>query len=123
VPRIYVDVCCLNRPFDDQRQARIRLEAEAILMMLTRCEAGDWEWISSEVVDFEIRQTPDAERRRRTQVLASHAHQYVAVGQAEIERALQLETWGISACDALHLACAESAGTEVFLTSDDFTFR
>jgi hypothetical protein len=28
VPRIYLDVCCLNRPFDDQTQARIHLEAE-----------------------------------------------------------------------------------------------
>ncbi len=28
--RIYFDVCCLNRPFDDQSQQRIRLEAEAI---------------------------------------------------------------------------------------------
>jgi hypothetical protein len=24
---IYLDVCCLNRPFDDQTQQRIRLEA------------------------------------------------------------------------------------------------
>jgi hypothetical protein len=27
--RIYSDVCCLNRPFDDSSQDRIRLEAEA----------------------------------------------------------------------------------------------
>lgn len=26
---IYLDVCCLNRPFDDQTQERIFLEAEA----------------------------------------------------------------------------------------------
>lgn len=30
VLRIYLDVCSLQRPFDDQRQARIRLEAEAM---------------------------------------------------------------------------------------------
>ncbi len=29
--RIYLDVCCLNRPFDRQSQARIRLETEAML--------------------------------------------------------------------------------------------
>lgn len=27
--RIYLDNCCFNRPFDDQKQLRIRLEAEA----------------------------------------------------------------------------------------------
>ncbi|MBE2197400.1 MAG: hypothetical protein IAE79_02240 [Anaerolinea sp.] len=26
--RVYLDVCCLNRPFDDQSQERIQLEAE-----------------------------------------------------------------------------------------------
>ena len=28
--RIYLDVCCLNRPFDDQSIDRIHLESEAI---------------------------------------------------------------------------------------------
>jgi predicted nucleic acid-binding protein len=123
VPKIYFDVCCLNRPFDDQNQARIRLEAEAVLMALARCDAGDWEWIGSEVIDFEIKQTPDPERRRRTQVLASHARGYVAVGKGEVRRAQQLKAWSISSYDALHLACAESGGADVFLTTDDQLLR
>lgn len=28
--RIYLDVCCLSRPFDARSQPRIRLEAEAV---------------------------------------------------------------------------------------------
>ena len=31
--RIYLDNCCLNRPFDDQSKMRIRLEAEAVLFI------------------------------------------------------------------------------------------
>jgi hypothetical protein len=31
---IYLDMCCLNRPFDDQSQPRIRLDAEAVLALL-----------------------------------------------------------------------------------------
>lgn len=34
--KIYLDVCCLNRPFDDQAQTRIRLESEAILLIIAR---------------------------------------------------------------------------------------
>jgi hypothetical protein len=41
VVRIYLDACCLNRPFDDQTQARIRLEAEAVLMILMECELSE----------------------------------------------------------------------------------
>lgn len=121
--KIYLDVCCLNRPFDDQTQARIRLEAEAVLMILAQCETGDWEWISSEVIELEINQTPDQERRRRVRLLALHAHRSVVVGKSEVERAQQFEAWGISAFDALHLACAESGGAEVFLTTDDKLLR
>lgn len=29
--RVYLDNCCFNRPFDDQRPFRIRLEAKAKL--------------------------------------------------------------------------------------------
>ncbi|NHZ72299.1 MAG: PIN domain-containing protein, partial [Aquificales bacterium] len=62
--KIYLDVCCLNRPFDDQSQERIRLESEAILLILKRIKAGDWKWVSSPVVMTEIRQTPNIERRQ-----------------------------------------------------------
>ena len=36
--RIYIDTCCLNRPFDDQTQDRIHLETEAILIILKHME-------------------------------------------------------------------------------------
>jgi len=55
--RVYQDVCCLNRPFDDQTQARIHLEAEAVLIVLARRQAGQWEWVSSPAVDAEIART------------------------------------------------------------------
>jgi hypothetical protein len=32
---IYLDMCCLKRPFDEQVQPRIRLESEATLALLS----------------------------------------------------------------------------------------
>jgi hypothetical protein len=29
--KIYLDVCCLCRPFDDHSETRVQLEAEAVL--------------------------------------------------------------------------------------------
>jgi len=43
----------LNRPFDDQTHNRIHLEAEAVIIILTKLQEGQWQWISSQVVDFE----------------------------------------------------------------------
>lgn len=92
-------------------------------MILLHCETGDWQWIGSEVVNFEIEQTPDPDRRQRTRLLAVHAHRIARVGQAEAERARQLTSLGLPPVDALHLACAESEQADVFLTTDDRLLR
>ena len=63
--RIYLDVSCLNRPFDDQSQPRIRLESEAVTLILEQIDAGDWRHVSSQIAEIEIAAIPDRERRRR----------------------------------------------------------
>jgi hypothetical protein len=57
--KIYLDTCCLSRPFDDQTQERIKLESEAVLVVLARFERGDWEWFGSDVLMDEIDQMRD----------------------------------------------------------------
>ena len=103
IPRIYLDVCCLNRPFDDQRQDRIRLEAEAVLLILGRCEAGAWQWLSSAVVEEEVNNTPSSERRARVRNMLSGVHGTVALTDVAIARAQALKAMVIS-----HLRCPPS---------------
>ncbi len=38
--RLYLDACCLNRPFDDQGQARIRFESNAVVTILMYFQEG-----------------------------------------------------------------------------------
>ena len=116
---IYLDACCLNRPFDDQTQDRIRLETEAIVLIIRRLQTQEWFWLGSEALDFEIEQTPDTERRFRVQLLIEFVFRSIEIGQAEEDRARQLQTLGFKLLDALHLACAEIGQAEVFLTTDD----
>ena len=121
--RIYLDVCCLNRPFDDQRQDRIRLETEAVLLILEHCEAGEWQWVSSAVVEEEVNSTPNRDRRHRVTSMLGGAHVIVALTATEVERAQAFKALGFRTYDALHLACAERAGVDVFLTTDDSVIR
>ena len=37
--KVYLDNCVLNRPFDDQGQERIRLETEAVMLILAKRHA------------------------------------------------------------------------------------
>ena len=117
--KIYLDACCVNRPYDDQTQDRIRLEAEAILMIINHCESHQWLWIGSDALIFEIQQIPNVEKQKRVQLLAAHVSQSVQVGESEIRRTQVLQTLGFHALDALHLACAESHQVNIFLTTDD----
>jgi predicted nucleic acid-binding protein len=123
IRRIYLDVCCLNRPFDDQRQDRIRLEAEAVLLILGRCDVGTWQWVSRAVVEEEVSQTPSHERRSRVWNMLNGAHDTVALTDTAIARAIVLKAMGFRTYDALHLSCAEEAMVNVFLTTDDRVLR
>ncbi len=64
-----MDVCCLNRPFDDQSHDRIRIESEAVLAILNRCQQ-DWTLAGSEAIDYEISKIPDDERKTGVKILA-----------------------------------------------------
>jgi predicted nucleic acid-binding protein len=120
---VYLDACCLNRPFNDQSQARVRLEAEAVLLILRAVSDGSTRWVGSTVLQFEIDQTPDAERRRRLHRMTAAVSRWVEVEDSDIARGEVLEQAGFADFDALHLACAERMGVDVFLTTDDRLLR
>jgi predicted nucleic acid-binding protein len=115
--KVYMDVCCLNRPFDDQTQNRIRIESEAVLAILSRC-MDDWILVGSEVVDYETSKIPDEERRKKAEILTSISKEKVIVDDNIVEKALELEKIGLRPLDALHVACAEKTA-DVMLTTDD----
>jgi hypothetical protein len=117
--RIYLDVCCLNRPFDDQSQDRIRMETEALLTILGQVQRGEWELVSSEALDLEIEQNPDIDRLFKVRDILGLASYYIHVGNWESDRARALARRGFGGYDAAHLACAESGQVTVLLTTDD----
>jgi hypothetical protein len=59
VRTIYLDLWCVNRPFDDQHQARVRLEAEAVLGPIQLSRTGIVKWTGSDVLDLESGRNPE----------------------------------------------------------------
>ena len=117
--RIYLDVCCLNRPFDDQTQGRIHLEAEAVLTILEYIETKQWLMINSDAILYEVNKIPDPERKIKVQLTLSDADDYVQISEPILDRAKQIQQLGVKSYDALHIACAEAAKADIFLTTDD----
>ncbi len=117
--RVYLDVSCLNRPFDDQEQLRIRTEAEAIVLILERCDRGEWQQFSSEMALIEIGAATESVRRNRVLRLLPDKRDIINLGDAIWQRGAELETLGFRAADAVHVAAAEAIGVDVFLSCDD----
>ncbi len=117
--RVYLDACCLSRLTDDQSQARIREEAEAVEQVLAGVRRGVVEILSSEALEDEVRRNPSQERRREAQTTLTLAVTSIEIGEVIALRAQGLVGLGYGPFDALHLAAAESAGADVLLTTDD----
>jgi predicted nucleic acid-binding protein len=121
--RIYLDVCCLNRPFDDSSQDRIRLEAEAVLSIYRKCRLGEWTLLTSDVIESELRQTPDTQRVELIMAALAIATEKAQLDSALKQRAVELVTLGLKPFDAAHIASAEAIAADVFLTTDDRLIR
>ena len=66
---VYLDVCALNRPLDDQNQMRIRLEADAVQLILSCVRSRDLILVISPAHRAEIAANPDPARRQHLQSL------------------------------------------------------
>jgi predicted nucleic acid-binding protein len=121
--RIYMDNCCLNRPFDDQSQLRIKLESEAKLHVQDEILRGEIEMAWSDILDCENEANPFSERKRAINKWKKRAIIDVKQTPDILKHAKNLLTCGIKPKDALHLACAVSAQCDFFLTTDDILIK
>jgi predicted nucleic acid-binding protein len=121
--RVDLDNCCFNRPFDDQSQARIRIETEAKLRIQERVVAGEIELVWSYTLELENAANPFEERRAAVRRWRTHASVDVMETPEIVQEARSLAGLGLHSKDALHVACAAAAGCAYFITTDDALLR
>jgi predicted nucleic acid-binding protein len=121
--KIYLDMCAIQRPLDTPEQLRILLEAEAVLGILSVCERGEVDLISSEALIYENEQNPSLIRREYASAVLEQASITVQVTADVEERAKYLSLYGIKPLDALHLTSAEKGEADYFCTCDDRLMR
>lgn len=121
--KVYLDTSVYNRPFDDQTQPRIWLETLAFALILQMIEAGSIQLITSSVLEYENNQNPFELRKNWVARCSRLASCHYKVDEDIRLRGQRLEQQGLKAIDALHVACAEGAGNEYFLTCDDRLLR
>ena len=116
--RVYLDTSVYNRPFDDQNQAKIFLETEAVFLILQMIETQELQLVSSKVLEYENDRNPFPRKQQAIARYLSMAVVRQRVDESIRSRAKELEKLGVKPVDALHVACAEVAKCDCLITCD-----
>jgi len=117
--RIYLDNSTLNRPFDDQSQARIKLETEALFQILSDIDLKNSKLIQSEVTELENSKNPCYSVKIKIDELISKADRSIKVNATTRKQAKVFQNAGLNGMDALHLAAAIQGKVDFLITCDD----
>ena len=128
--RVYLDVCVLCRPFDDQQQVRIHLETSAVELILAHVRQAELMLVVSPVQYLEIEAITVLEERKQLLLLLKQEGNQIEIDLPTARQ--RAELWvarGLGVADAAHLAFAEEdhggqysppdAGPEPFPAQDD----
>jgi predicted nucleic acid-binding protein len=117
--KLYFDLCVYNRPFDYQGQERVALETSAFIYFLEKVEKESHVLIASEALIYEHNRSLDEQRKVRVASFFNLAREFVGADLSDVERAHFLKELGFPGIDALHVALAEKARADYFVTCDD----
>jgi len=116
---IYLDNCCLNRPFDAQNQMRVELETEAKLAIQEEVRSGKLHLAWSYILDFENESNPSPVRKESIRHWSSLSSVDIEETEAILSKAQEFQSIGLDQKDSLHLACALAMECDTFFTTDD----
>ena len=116
---IYLDVCALCRPFDDQSYLRIKLETEAVNLIIAKIKEGIYNFVVSPVHFKEIKAiTEEIEQIHLLSFLDKYGIKVKINPKEAMKRAEELLKLKFGIADAAHVAFSEIAGAE-FISCDD----
>jgi predicted nucleic acid-binding protein len=89
------------------------------LGIISLCDAGQIELVSSEALFYEARRNPNPVRKQHALAVLEKANTVIYIDDIIEQRARLFVEVGIKPLDALHLASAEAAEVEYLCTCDD----
>ncbi len=118
-----MDNCCYNRPYDDQSQIRISLEAQAKIFIQNAVRYGKIELATSYILAYENNRNPHVDNRISIgNFINDFTSVFIDIDQVDevISMAAEImQSGGLKEMDASHIACAIKAECDYFLTTDD----
>jgi predicted nucleic acid-binding protein len=119
--RTYLDTCVWCRPFDAMTSDRILQEAESVNKLTRKVDNNEIEIVGSSVLLFEVSMISDNLKRISVEKLIARVATEISPVTASTKGLAGqiMNSCGVGAMDAMHLAIAVECGAQVFLTTDD----
>ena len=119
--RTYLDTCVWCRPFDAIASDRILQEAESVNKLMKKVDNNEIEIVGSSVLLFEVSMISDDLKRISVEKLIARVATEISPVTASTKGLAGqiINSCGVGAMDAMHLAIAVECGAQVFLTTDD----
>jgi predicted nucleic acid-binding protein len=121
--RIYLDICCFNRPYDDQSQLRVSFETQAKLYIQKMVSDGKIQLAWSYILKYENSRNPFEAKKRAIAQWEKLSSIFVTESNGIIATAEKISASGIKNADALHVACAIAGNCHNFITVDKRLLR
>ena len=117
--KLYIDNCCYNRPFDDLRQEKNNLEAQAIKLIIDKYQKDEFEIYTSDALVIEMNNIKDQIKKAKVLEVYNKLNLInIPFSNNIIKRASELRQYNIKNMDSLHIAYAESSNIDYFITTD-----
>ena len=119
--KIYMDNCCLARPFDNQTDVKIKLESDAKMYIQSLVKFKSLALCSSFMLSYEIDECPIEETKKHISQFVKEFASYHVSNQRESEITTlsnEIMETGVRYKDSIHLACAIIAGCDYMITTD-----
>ena len=119
--RIYLDMCCYNRLFDESFSEEILLESKSVVKIQQKIIQKDFELATSFMLHYENYRKKNIKQREKIDFfIKMNRNIYVGIESVEELKILseKIISSGIKEKDAYHLASAIFAKCDYFITVD-----
>ena len=117
--KLYLDNSFLNRPFDDPLAGMNRNEGEVLFEIIRLSKEGKIQLVHSAIIEVENAANEITARKSFVDSVMNLADTYQNLSDSIVQRAETIvQEYQLQPLDAVHLASAEAAQVDFFITCD-----
>jgi len=117
--KVCLDICCFDRPYDNQDHLSIKLETEAKLRIQEIIKEKKLLLIWSFMLDYENSANPGTSKRDSIYEWHDYSSAYISFKEDLLRLSQKIADLGFGEKDSIHLSCAIAGKSEYFITVDN----